>query len=77
AEIISMQGLSAHADADGLLAWMAGATHSPQTVFVTHGEPDASDALRYRIQHELQWNALVPEHGQSVEIDRTQADSPR
>jgi metallo-beta-lactamase family protein len=31
-------------------------------VFVTHGEPEAADALRSRIAHELKWNVTVPEH---------------
>lgn len=30
---------------------------------VVHGEREASDALRSRIQHELGWHAMVPEHG--------------
>jgi metallo-beta-lactamase family protein len=34
---------------------------------VVHGEPEASDALRFRIGHELGWRASVPPHGQTVE----------
>jgi metallo-beta-lactamase family protein len=30
---------------------------------VVHGEPEASDALRQRIERDLGWRALVPEHG--------------
>jgi len=33
------------------------------------GEPGASDALRQRIEHELGWSAIVPEHRQIVELD--------
>ena len=36
---------------------------TPDQVYVVHGEMQASDALRTRIQHELGWRALVPEHG--------------
>jgi metallo-beta-lactamase family protein len=35
--------------------------NTPKAVFVTHGEPAASDALRQRIEHELGWSAFVPE----------------
>jgi len=28
-----------------------------------HGDLAASDALRQRIEHELKWRAMVPEHG--------------
>ena len=32
-------------------------------------EPGASDALRYRIQHELGWSVTVPEHREQVDLD--------
>jgi len=41
----------------------------PRGVFVVHGEPDAADALRLRIEHELDWPARVPELGDEVELD--------
>ncbi len=53
---------SGHADADELLAWMKQLPKPPRRVFVTHGEPEAADALRSRIEHELKWNVTVPEH---------------
>jgi metallo-beta-lactamase family protein len=30
---------------------------------VVHGEAAAADTLRQRIARELQWRAVVPEHG--------------
>jgi metallo-beta-lactamase family protein len=35
----------------------------PQQVYITHGEPLASDALRQGIERQLGWRALAPEHG--------------
>lgn len=67
AQIGQLQASSAHADANELLAWMAHAP-APRKVFVTHGEPGASDTLRQRIEHELHWPALVPEHGSTHEL---------
>jgi metallo-beta-lactamase family protein len=32
-------------------------------VYVVHGEPEAADTLRQRIERELKWRAVVPEHG--------------
>ena len=63
AQIGQLQASSAHADANELLGWMRDLPQSPRKVFVTHGEPGASDVLRQRIEHELGWSALVPEHG--------------
>ena len=67
-EVVSLQGMSAHADARQLIEWLRTAPQSPKSVFVTHGEPGPSDALRQRIERELGWAASVPRLGQSVEI---------
>ncbi len=67
AEVIQIEGLSGHADADGLLEWM-GHAHPPGMTYVTHGEPDAADALRFRIEHELGWDVRVPEHLERIMI---------
>ena len=63
AEVVQLQSASAHADASQLMDWLRASPHAPHRVFVTHGDPGASDALRQRIEHELGWRALVPEHG--------------
>ena len=69
AEVVTLESLSGHADADEILAWMGGASRVPQVTFVTHGEPDAADCLRGRINRELGWHARVPEHLESVSLD--------
>jgi metallo-beta-lactamase family protein len=63
AEVVQMRSASAHADASQLMDWLRASPHAPHRVFVTHGDMGASDALRQRIEHELGWRALVPEHG--------------
>ncbi len=68
AEISHLEGFSGHADADGLMAWMRGFRKPPSQVFVVHGEPEASDALRSRIQDELGWPVRVPQHGETVSL---------
>jgi metallo-beta-lactamase family protein len=35
----------------------------PSQVYVVHGELGAADMLRQRIELELKWLAVVPEHG--------------
>jgi metallo-beta-lactamase family protein len=63
AEVVQLTSASAHADSNQLMAWLGALPAAPRRVFVTHGDPEASDRLRYRIEHELRWRALVPEHG--------------
>jgi metallo-beta-lactamase family protein len=62
AEVVQMKSASAHADASQLMDWLRALPAPPRRVFVTHGEMGASDALRHRIETELGWHALVPEH---------------
>jgi metallo-beta-lactamase family protein len=68
AEVGQLTGLSAHADADELLAWARTLKTPPRRTFVTHGEPSASDVLRYRIQHELGWDVVVPAYRDTVDL---------
>lgn len=63
AEVVQLQSASAHADANQILAWLRTMPKAPDQVYVVHGELGASDELRKRIEHELGWRALVPEHG--------------
>ena len=67
AEVSHLEGFSGHADADGLMAWLRGFKQAPSQVYVIHGEPEASDALRSRIQDELGWRVRVPQHGETVD----------
>lgn len=61
ARVAQIDNLSAHADADELLEWLAPASpNPPRMTFITHGEPDAADALRQRIQDDLGWACRVP-----------------
>ena len=69
AEVVSLPSMSAHADAEQLIAWMKTLKKKPKHVFVTHGEPESADALRLRIARELGWDVSVPLLGQRVEID--------
>ena len=69
AEVVSLPAMSAHADASQLIDWLKTLKKVPNHVFVTHGEPDAADALRWRIEHELGWSASVPLLGQHAMID--------
>lgn len=68
AQIRSIESLSGHADAEEILQWVSGLKQKPGKVFVTHGEPEAADALRRRVQEELGIEALVPEFQQSFEL---------
>jgi metallo-beta-lactamase family protein len=68
AEIAVVDAFSVHADADELVKWL-GAASPPETAYVIHGEPAASNALASRLHWELDWTAVVPKHGECVRLD--------
>ncbi len=63
AQVSHLEVFSGHADAGELMAWLRGFEAPPRQTFVVHGEPQAADALRCRIQDELRWRVRVPPHG--------------
>jgi len=66
AEIASIDGLSAHADREELLAWLDALPVPPRHVYVTHGEPASADSLRQAIAEHHGWPCSVPEYRESV-----------
>jgi metallo-beta-lactamase family protein len=68
AEVASLQGYSAHADAAQLLAWLKD-MRAPRTAYVVHGEPHAAASLADRLHTELGWTAVVPTYLEKVRLD--------
>jgi metallo-beta-lactamase family protein len=68
ADVSTLEGMSGHADGDEILRWLGALKTPPGQTFVVHGEPDAADTLRLRIQDELRWTVRVPQHGEVVTI---------
>lgn len=65
ARIADVPHFSAHADAARIVDWLRGAP-APHTTYLVHGEPDAAQALRDRIDGALGWTAVVPRSGERV-----------
>ncbi len=68
ARIEQLQGLSAHADRSGLMAWLGAFEETPSRLFLTHGDEDAALALADRARKLLDWRVDVPEYGEVVEL---------
>jgi len=68
AEVANLEGLSAHADRQGLLDWIGALPRAPRHVYVTHGEPEAADALRQAIEERHRWPCSVPEYLETAQI---------
>jgi metallo-beta-lactamase family protein len=68
AEVVKLDGLSAHADREGLLQWIGALPRAPRQVYVTHGEPEAADALRQAMEERHRWACSVPEYGEIANL---------
>lgn len=68
AEVRQLEGASAHADREGLLAWLGALSGTARRIFVTHGEPSAADSLRQAIEERFHIPCTVPEFRDSVAL---------
>jgi metallo-beta-lactamase family protein len=59
---------AAHADRAGLMNWMRQLRVAPKNIFITHGEPQAADALRIVIQENLGWADMAPVINRSLKF---------
>ncbi len=60
ATIREITSLSAHADQHEMLEWMEKIKTKPKKIFLVHGEPQAQETFRVKIQDELKTEVLIP-----------------
>jgi metallo-beta-lactamase family protein len=61
AETAKLTGLSAHADANELLRWVADLP-APKRTFIVHGDDDAREAFAKRLKSEKGHSCVLPDH---------------
>ena len=67
--IAKIGGFSAHADYAEVLRWLGGIESGvPRQTFLTHGEPEAANAMAAHIKEKFGWNVHVPQYGEKVEL---------
>jgi metallo-beta-lactamase family protein len=64
-----IESFSAHADWKTVLRWLHGLPGKPNTVFTTHGEPEAAAAMAKHIHDEFGWNVVVPQYQQTIDLE--------
>jgi metallo-beta-lactamase family protein len=68
ANIVEIEGLSAHADQNDLLNWFSELETKPKKVFLVHGENQSADELRIKITEKYDYNCTIPLMGQEFEL---------
>jgi metallo-beta-lactamase family protein len=68
ARVVSLSGLSAHADWYEIMHWLEPISVAPKMTFITHGEPEQSAAMADRLKRELGWSTHIPVLDETVEL---------
>lgn len=68
AEVINLRQFSAHAGQSELMRWLGGIPAPPRLTYMTHGEPQASAALKAKIESTLRWKVSLPRYLETVEL---------
>lgn len=68
ANIVEIEGLSAHGDQNDLLNWLSELESKPKKVFLVHGENQPADELRIKINEKYKYNCSIPLMGQEFEL---------
>jgi metallo-beta-lactamase family protein len=70
ARVVTLDGLSAHADRDEILRWLSAFTTRPRRTYVVHGEPAQAESLATTIRTRLGWDVHVAGDGETVPLGR-------
>lgn len=70
AEICVVNGISGHADNNGLIRWISSFEQKPKQVFVNHGEDAVCEIFASRLRDELKLNATAPYNAAEYDLTR-------
>jgi metallo-beta-lactamase family protein len=65
---VKIDSMSAHADRGEILKWLRTLPRAPQRLCLVHGEFEPMTALQVRIKEQLGWDAMMPTHGERIEV---------
>jgi metallo-beta-lactamase family protein len=68
ANIILMDGFSAHSDQDELLNWLSCLSKTAESIILVHGEPGAQYIFAQKAEERFGKNPIIPELGESLEF---------
>ena len=57
----SISSLSAHGDQNDIVTWLKNFKNPPKKIFLNHGEDHQRDALKIKINQELNWDCEIPQ----------------
>jgi metallo-beta-lactamase family protein len=68
AEVVGLDGFSAHADQRELIEWVARLDPAPKRIFLVHGDLEPANVLAERLRERIGAEVRVPEKNETVEL---------
>jgi metallo-beta-lactamase family protein len=68
AQVAALEQFSDHADPPELLDWLRTFRNRPETTYLVHGEPVASQELRQTMSNELGWTVEIASYLEKIEL---------
>ncbi|MGD2095285.1 MAG: MBL fold metallo-hydrolase [Phycisphaerales bacterium] len=69
AQVVKVNGFSAHADRDELFNWLNGFKKPPRRLFIVHGESEGAHNFADYIKEKTGWEVIVPAYQDEVVLD--------
>lgn len=67
-KIENIESISAHGDYEDILKWLSLFNRPPRTIFLVHGEQEATLTLAEKIREKLNWNVAIPRYLDEFEL---------
>ncbi len=69
AKIKMVDLFSAHADYNEILEWLGHFKRRPKKIFLTHGELEAAESLKKKIEDRFGWLVVIPKYQESFDLN--------
>ena len=68
ADVVSLDGFSAHADQAEMLDWVSRLDPTPRRIFLVHGEVEPAEALASRLRERFNTEVRIPQPGEKFDL---------
>lgn len=70
ARIEYIEGYSGHADQEGLMNFIYSFINKPKQIFLVHGEKEAQDIFKAKVEEEVKIPVVIPQWGETYEFNK-------
>ncbi|MBL4932004.1 MBL fold metallo-hydrolase RNA specificity domain-containing protein [Clostridium paridis] len=74
AKIYNLEGLSGHADRNGLVSWLEGFKEKPKAILLVHGEKESQESFN-KLLRDKGYNSFIMKHGETFKPGQEKEES--